>query len=156
GLVTAVASGTVTVTATSEGKSGSFVLTVNPTPVATVTIVAPKTSFVVGDEAVTYTAVTKDAQGNVLTGRTVTWAVVQPGIVTGPNAGVVPAVARGTPSLTATSEGRTAAITVTVAANDAPSLLEQRILSQQGLAIALASTVLQTQLYTLIVVSGAD
>ena len=43
----------------------------------------------------------------------------------------------------------TSAATVITVTTD-PALVEQRVLAQQGLAIALASTVLQSQLYTLV------
>ena len=59
------------------------------------------------------------------------------------------AIGVGTSSITASSEGVTSAATVITVTSD-PALVEQRVLAQQGLAIALASTVLQSQLYTLV------
>ncbi len=156
GVVTANASGTATITASSEGKTASVVITVTPAPVATVAIVAPKTAFEVGDAAVTYSTTVKDAQGNLLAGRSVTWGVAPTGVISLSASGSVTAIAPGTATITATSEGILGSVQVTVVPNSAASLLEQRVLAQQGLAIALASTVLQTQIYTLVSVNGAD
>src|SRR5206468_3408243 len=76
GLVTGKVAGTATITATSEGRSGTAAITVNappPVPVASVTV-APATATVNVAQTVQLTATLKDANGNVLTGRTVTWS----------------------------------------------------------------------------------
>src|SRR5207245_1269205 len=59
-------------------------------------------------------ATTKDANGNVLTGRVVTWASDNTAVATVSPAGLVTAVAPGAATITATSETKsgTAAITV--------------------------------------------
>jgi len=106
GLVTAVAPGQAVVTATSEGKSGSATITVIAAPVATVEVV-PSTAELILGEALQFTAVLRNAAGNALTGRTVTWTSKTPSVatVTSPG-GLVTAVAVGTTSLTASSEGK--------------------------------------------------
>src|SRR5206468_527293 len=60
-------------------------------------------------------AVTKDAAGNTLTGRVVTWSSSNIAVATVDGSGLVTAVAAGSATITATSEGKsgTAAITVT-------------------------------------------
>ena len=107
GLVTAVtAGGPVTITATSEGKSGTSSITVMPIPVATVTLSAPTTPMVVGGTQ-SLTAVTKDAASNVLTGRLVTWVSSNTSVLTVSPSGytvTVTAVGPGTATITATSE----------------------------------------------------
>jgi len=83
------------------------------TPVASVAVSPASASLVVGGTQ-QFTAVTKDAAGNTLTGRTVTWASSNTAAtVTG--SGLATGVAGGTATITATSEGKsgTAAITVT-------------------------------------------
>jgi uncharacterized protein YjdB len=119
GLVTGVAAGTATITATSEGQSGTAAITVTatPAPVASVTV-SPATATVNVGATVQLTATTKDAAGNVLTGRTVTWASSATGVATVSGTGLVTGVAAGTATITATSEGQsgTAAITVPAAA----------------------------------------
>ncbi len=148
GLVTAIAPGPATITATSEGIAGSAAITVIPVAVASIAITAPKVAFLIGDTA-QYSAQPKDAQGNPLAGRSVIWSSTQTAVATLSSAGLVTAVGVGTSSITASSEGVTSAATVITVTSD-PALVDQRVLAQQGLAIALASTVLQSQLYTLV------
>lgn len=74
GLVTGVAAGSATITATSEGKTGSAVVTVAQAPVATVEV-TPGYATIARNSSLTLTAVLKDANGIVLTGRTIAWTV---------------------------------------------------------------------------------
>ena len=114
GLVTGVAEGTADITATSEGRSGSAQVTVSPVPVATVELdpAGPVDVFTGG--TVQFTATTKDAQGNVLTGRTVTWST-DPGTVASVDSnGLVTGEAAGSAEVTATSEGVSTMATVNV------------------------------------------
>ena len=113
GVVTAVAPGTATITATSEGKSGTATVTVTPPPVATVTV-SPSPATVIVQNAVTLTATTKDANGNTLTGRAITWTTSNASIATVSASGVVTGVAPGTATITATSEGKSGTASVTV------------------------------------------
>ena len=105
GLVTGVAVGSVTITATSEGKSGTAAITVNPPPVATVTVSPASASIRVGN-TVQLTATLKDANGNVLTGRTVTWTSSNTKTATVNASGLVSGLATGSATITATSEGK--------------------------------------------------
>jgi uncharacterized protein YjdB len=114
GVVTAVAPGAATITATSEGKSDGSAITVTPVPVANVTVEPPTMTLTVGQTAAA-TAVVKDANGNVLTGRVVTWISSNPLIATVSATGVVTGVARGGPVfITASSENRNGSTAVTV------------------------------------------
>ncbi|HEY8310573.1 MAG TPA: Ig-like domain-containing protein, partial [Gemmatimonadaceae bacterium] len=113
GVVTGVAAGNATITATSEGKSTDTPVSVALAPVATITLTPTSASLVVGN-ATTITAVLKDAGGNVLTGRTIAWSSSVPGAATVDVNGVVTAVSAGTATITATSEGKTATATITV------------------------------------------
>src|SRR5665213_1128105 len=118
GVVTAAAAGTTSITATSEGKtSNTSIITVSTAPVATVTLSPTSASLIVGGPTTTLTAVLKDAYGNVLTGRAITWTSGTQSVAT-VSSGVVTAVAAGTTAITATSEGKTSntsTITVTTA-----------------------------------------
>src|SRR6185312_15279355 len=109
GLVRGVAAGRATITGASEGKNGTSAITVNPIPVATVTI-SPSSPSVVEHLTTTLTATTKDANGNTLTGRTVTWSFTTIDPVTG----VVTGVSAGNATVTATSETKTGTVTLTV------------------------------------------
>ncbi|HKR09473.1 MAG TPA: Ig-like domain-containing protein [Gemmatimonadaceae bacterium] len=115
GRVTGMAAGTATITATSEGKSGSDVVTVTDVPVATVSV-SPSSANIPFRGTQQLSAVTKDGSGNVLTGRAVTWASGNTGIASvNASTGLVTAVGSGGPvSITATSEGKTGNASVTV------------------------------------------
>ena len=69
-LVTGVAAGSVTITATSEGKSGTAAVEVEA--VASVTI-SPPTVLLMGGNTVQLTATVRNAEGFVLSGYPVTW-----------------------------------------------------------------------------------
>ena len=113
GLVTAVAPGTAEIRATSEGVTGAASLTVTQVPVAVVAV-GPSTATLVVGQSTTLSAVTRDASGATLTGRTVTWSSANPAIATVNAAGTVTAVAPGTVTISAVSEGRTGTSQVTV------------------------------------------
>ncbi|PYP18109.1 MAG: hypothetical protein DMD52_02690 [Gemmatimonadetes bacterium] len=116
GLVTGVAAGSATITATSEGQSGTASVTVIFVPVAAV-IVSPPSPSVQAGFTVQLTATPEDANGAPLSGRTVTWSSDNTAVATVNGSGLVTAVAAGSATITATSEGKsgTAAVTVTPA-----------------------------------------
>ncbi|MDQ6831380.1 MAG: Ig-like domain-containing protein, partial [Gemmatimonadota bacterium] len=115
GNVHAAAIGDVTITATSETKVGSITIHITAAPVASVTI-APANPSILVNASVPLTATTKDANGNVLTGRVVTWGSNNAAAVTiGSSTGVAFGVAPGSALVTATSEGVPGTTTVTVA-----------------------------------------
>ena len=113
GHVVSQGAGTATISATSEGHQGAATIVVIPVPVATVTVSPNSKTMTVGDTA-TFTATTKDAQGHVLTGRTVTWSSDNTAAATVDSTGLVTAVAQGTANITATSEGKSGTAAVTV------------------------------------------
>ena len=113
GLVTGVTPGTVTITASAEGKSGTASITVKAKPVASVIVSPAQTSVEVGGTR-QLTAQVTDDQGNVLTGRPVTYATDNPAVATVSNSGLVTGVALGAAKITATSEGKTGTADVTV------------------------------------------
>jgi uncharacterized protein YjdB len=113
GVVTGKVAGTVTITATSETRSGSAAVTVQPVPVATVTL-APKSVTLEPGRTATLVATTKSAAGTVLTGRAVTFSSDNAGVARVSSDGVVTAVGPGAATITASSEGKTATATVTV------------------------------------------
>jgi len=113
GVVTGVALGTATITATSEGKSGSTALTVSPIPVGTVTV-APSTPTMTKGQTVTLTATVKDENGTVVTNRALTWSSSATTVATVSQTGVVTGVDAGTATITATSEGKSGTASLTV------------------------------------------
>ena len=114
------APGMATVFATSQGKTGQATITVGPSaPVATVTVVPGSASLTGGDNA-TFTAQLRDAAGNILSNRSVSWSstdasIVEITSVNGPSATIL-ARAAGLASLRATSEGKTGEASISVAA----------------------------------------
>lgn len=113
GVVTAVAVGTTTISATSEGRSGSAVITVAPVPVATVTVTLQQNTIVAGSTTIA-SALLSDAQGVPLDARTIDWTSSAPSIASVDAIGQVTAVAPGSATITATSEGRSGMATLTV------------------------------------------
>jgi len=122
GAITTLAVGTTTITASSEGKSASATLTVTPVPVATVTVTAPQSSLTVGSSTQA-TAVTRSANGQVLTDRAITWSSSAPSVASVSSTGVILAIAPGAVTVSATSEGRTATLAVSVLA-PAPAVVD--------------------------------
>lgn len=112
GAVTAVAPGTTIITATSEGQSGTSVLTVTAAPVAAITF--PADSIGLAFRASSQLVPTlRDAAGNVLTGRTITWQTSDATLASVSAAGLVRSLLPGTVTVTATSEGQSATVRVT-------------------------------------------
>ena len=118
GRVTGVAAGSATITATSEGKSGTAAVTVTLAPVATVTV-SPNPASVVIAGTVQLAATLKDSAGTTLTGRVVTWASSAPAVATVSANGLVSGLAAGTATITARSETKSGSsnLTVTVVAS---------------------------------------
>ena len=114
GVVTGIAAGTATISVTSEGQSGSVVLTVTPRPVSSVSV-EPSRATIFESQTASLSAIVKDAQGNVLTGRTVTWSTSAPSVASVSSVGVVTALSAGSVTITATSEGKIGVAELTIA-----------------------------------------
>jgi len=115
GVIASVSVGTATITATSEGKSGSAAITVIPIPVASV-VVTGVTTLTPG-AASGYTALLRDAAGATLSNRAVNWSSSDVSVAQISAAGNVLAIAPGTTTISATSEGRTGSVVLTVRYN---------------------------------------
>ena len=113
GMVTAIAPGTTRVSATTEGRTGEVVITVEKVPVASVTIVAPGAPLPAG-APVTLVAIARDSAGGTLEGRELTWRSGDESIARVSGAGAVTGVKPGTTTIFATTEGRTGSVPVTV------------------------------------------
>ena len=113
GRVTAVSVGSAVITATSEGISGTSSVTVSNVPVASVTVTPANPTLSV-NQTLGMTATMRDAGGNILSGRAVTWASQDQAVATVDAQGVVTAVASGTATITATSEGVNGSTLITV------------------------------------------
>ena len=113
GLVTAVAPGQATITATSEAAAGTSTIGVSPKPVSSV-IISPGQGSVTVGQTLQLSAQVTDDQGNVLTGRPISFTSGTPAVATISATGLVTGVAPGSTTITATSEGKTGTATVTV------------------------------------------
>ncbi len=105
GTVTAVAAGTVVITATSEGRSGSAQLTIDPPPVATVAVAITPSTVVVGSNTAA-AAILRDASGATLSNRPIAWTSSNPSIASVSDAGIISTLSVGDVTISATSEGR--------------------------------------------------
>jgi hypothetical protein len=113
GLVTASALGQATISATAGGKTGNATITVIPEPIASISL-TPVDDTLLEGETVTLVATMRDNAGNVVTGRTITWASTATNVATVNSAGVVTAVGDGIATVSASADQRTATATIRV------------------------------------------
>jgi uncharacterized protein YjdB len=138
GFISAIAAGSATITATSEGKTANATVVIQPAapaPVASVTLSAASTSMI-GGQSQALTVTLRDAQSNQLSGRTVTWSSNNPSALTVAPNGQVTAVGAGTATVTATSEGKSGTISITVTAAPVASVA----LSALGTSLSVGQT----------------
>jgi Alpha-tubulin suppressor and related RCC1 domain-containing proteins len=112
GLVHGIAPGDLTVTATTEGESGSAAIVV-AAAVAAVTVSPEEASLLVG-ESQQLTATPRDEDGNPLEGRAIAWTTDASQVATVSPTGLVAAVGPGSATITATVEGKSAAAIISV------------------------------------------
>src|SRR6266852_1790272 len=149
GVVTGVAAGSATITATSSGVSGTSAITVTsgppPAPVVTTVTVAPTSATVVAGSTTTLQATVRDQNGNVMTGQTVTWSTNNAAAATVNSSGVVTGIAAGSATITATSSGvsGTSAITVTSGPPPAPVVTSVTVAPTSASVVAGSTTTLQ-------------
>ncbi|MGI8547056.1 MAG: Ig-like domain-containing protein [Gemmatimonadaceae bacterium] len=150
GVVTAISPGNVTITAGSEGKIGSASITVQapappaPAPVASVAV-SPSSGTIAVGGTLALSATVRDASGNTLSGRTVTWSSSTPQVATVSSSGVVTAVAPGSATITATSEERSGSAAINVPAPaPAPASVATIVITPSTNAIRTNGSVLLT------------
>ena len=118
GLVRGRGAGSLYIRATSGSKRDSAALAVvapSPAPVASV-VVAPSSATLQIGGTLQLTTTLRDANGNPLGGRAVTWGSSTPGVATVSGSGLVTAASVGSATIIATSEGQSGSATITVAA----------------------------------------
>jgi uncharacterized protein YjdB len=113
GFAAAVGVGSAQLVARVGTITKSAPVSVSGVPIATITVTPGNAAGDVGDSA-PFTAMLKDANGNVLTGRRVLWTTSAPAVVTIDSTGFARAVGPGTATITAYSAGKSAAATATV------------------------------------------
>src|SRR5207302_9464901 len=100
GLVGGGGVGSATITETSEGKKGRKNVRVANLPVASITVSPSPASVYVGATA-RLVATEKDANGNPLSGRAVTWTTSSGAVAAVDTTGLVSGIALGTATITA-------------------------------------------------------
>ncbi len=118
GLVTTIVSGSVPITATSEGIAGAATLTIETStkPVVGVQVTAPTDSVEAGG-ALQLVAIGRDALGNAITGRPTTWTSLNPSVASVSPTGLVTGVIAGGPvAIRATIDGIVGGRSITVTA----------------------------------------
>ncbi|QJR36340.1 Ig-like domain-containing protein [Gemmatimonas groenlandica] len=129
GLVTTQAPGTVTITATSETRSGTSQVTVQPIPVDTIVVTSGTYSAALNAPSKSFAIQLRDANGNQIFNRSVSVQSSNPGVATGAINGTatqvnISASAVGTTTFTMRAlnsnnqpEGKTTTVTVTITAS---------------------------------------
>ncbi|MGI9626121.1 MAG: Ig-like domain-containing protein [Longimicrobiales bacterium] len=113
GLLTALAEGSTTISASSEGVSGTASVTVADPPVASVTI-TPDPAVVGEGRTFQLTGMARDDQGNALSAKALAWSSSNENRATVSQDGVVTGVSTGGATITATSEGVSGSAAVNV------------------------------------------
>jgi|GEM_PF-4396787 len=117
GKVKAVGLGTTTVRASAGGKDGRVSLTVRPVPVASVAV-EPGQFWLQPGDSVLLTAVVKDASGNSVSGRTVSWTASPDSVLRVSSSGWAWGIRVGSAMVTATVEGKSGEAVGSVAATE--------------------------------------
>ncbi len=136
GLVTAVAEGASTITASFQNVSDMCTVTVAPAPVALVEIEPAETTLEVGDE-IRLEATALDTRGKQVTDRPVLWESSDPSVATASPHGVITGMKIGTAIVAATSESATGTTTVVVR----PATASQFTLQPDGLKLDVGDSV---------------
>ena len=113
GVITGVSPGTTTITGASGVLNGTALLTVTQVPVGTVSVTLGSSTVAPGG-GTRATATMRDAFGNVLTGRTVTWGSSNQSVASVSATGAITTSSIGIVTITATSEGKSGLAFLTV------------------------------------------
>lgn len=115
GMVTGVGAGFTTISAITEGKSGTATVSVTTpvVPVASLSVSPLELTFVQGGSQ-EFTAIPRDQSGRPLFERSITWTTSDPSVATVSESGIVSGLGVGSASITATSEGKSGTAEVSI------------------------------------------
>lgn len=117
GRVTAKTKGSAVISAKAGAITGISNVTVNDVPVASIAV-SPTAIVLQTAQTRQLTAILRDAQGNVLTGRVLNWTSDNTAAATVSTTGLITATGPGYATILAASEGVTFGVAVTVEADD--------------------------------------
>ena len=120
GLVTGVAEGTATITATTDGVSGSAEISVFVPDVPVSVRVSPSSGSVTVGGTLSLSAQAFDAKGRVVADARFSWSSRDESVATVNASGLVTGVAEGTATITASTGGVSGSATVSVSAPAVP------------------------------------
>ena len=135
GLVTGVSKGESTIIASVGGVSASGSVLVTDVSASSIEITPNKGTLSIGQSS-QLSARLKDAQGNIVAGRNVSWSSSDTAIITVSNAGMLTAISDGESTITASVEGVSGFATVTVSGAPVASVS----LSAQSASISVGQT----------------
>jgi len=135
GLVTGVSKGESTIIASVGGVSASGSVLVTDVSASSIEITPNKGTLSIGQSS-QLSARLKDAQGNIVAGRDVSWSSSDTAIVTVSNAGMLTAISDGESTITASVEGVSGFATVTVSGAPVASIS----VSAQSASISVGQT----------------
>ena len=115
GVVSAKMSGSANVSANIDGQTAQTNVVASPVVVSNVTVQLNSSSITIG-QSTQAVATARDASGNVLTGRAVTWSSSDTTVATITPSGLITAIAAGNAAIRATVDGTIGAAALTVAA----------------------------------------
>ena len=118
GLVTAVDSGTVTITAEAEGVEGESEITVRLEARVSEVVVTPESATLDAGDTVRLEAEARDADGDEVEGVRFTWSSGDETVATVDGSGLVTSVGKGTATVTAEAEGVEGESEITVRVRD--------------------------------------
>lgn len=115
GVVSGLAEGTTTVTATIDGVAAELAVRVTPpAPAPTAIVTSAKTLALSAGATSDVTATVRDQTGAPMSGYNITWTTANAAVATVSATGRITAVNNGTTTITASAAGLTAKVTVTV------------------------------------------
>lgn len=126
GRVSAVAQGSAVITAVVDGLTATAQITVSSVP-ATSLVISPSFVSLQSGQSAQLSSVARDAAGNILSNRAVTWLSANPTVATVSAAGQVTAIAGGSVVITGKVDGVTATATVNVASTAPTSVASVEI-----------------------------
>jgi hypothetical protein len=155
GVVSGVGAGQASIIGSAGGKSGQASITVSPIAVAIVAVTPTGLTLAIGSTQ-QLTASLKDANGNALTGRTLTWASSNTAIATVSATGLVTGLAAGKATITATSEGKTGSSDITFAVGPAIASVGPATITPGGSATIVGTNFSATPAQNVVRIGGAQ